>query len=547
MRSFCADRRFQPSVPGALSRRQADGDGTRSSAAEAGSRAVSRATVRTFGHALLLAVVVLPAMASAELRARLVEDIYPGPQDGLGQFRCGAGPWSDETCDDYFVAVGDGFVWLTANDGVTGNEPWRSDGTPDGTFQLADVYPGPMKGPVILPLSTTHRVVDGVLYFLGADGTHGRELWRSTGTQAGTSLLADVNPGEYGSHPRLPISYHGALFFSARSPGIGRELWTSDGTAEGTRLFLDLAPGDYHSQPRSSDPGGFVVSRGLLFFFASADPDPALLWRSDGTRAGTTVLRSFEQPRRPRSLDAVGGKLLLGIVYLQSYRLYEVDHDSGELRWVRRVTEGSPWGPWATVVAGETLFLQIPARDLRTSTLWRSDGTTAGTFSLAAMDIDGPLAVIGGDRVFFRGVTAGTGSEPWVSDGTLAGTRLLRDVLPGPESSEAQDPTVWQGDTYFVADDGVHGRELWATDGTREGTRPALETIPGPASLDPRHLAATETRLFFAGADNVHGRELWAVEDLSGGPTDIPTLGPWGALALATGLGLMALARLRRR
>src|SRR5688572_7448707 len=39
------------------------------------------------------------------------------------------------------------------------------------------------------------------IFFMGEDGTTGLELWKSDGTAAGTALVREINPGPDGSHP----------------------------------------------------------------------------------------------------------------------------------------------------------------------------------------------------------------------------------------------------------------------------------------------------------------------------------------------------------
>ena len=56
--------------------------------------------------------------------------------------------------------------------------------------------------------------------------------------------------------------------------------------------------------------------------------------------------------------------------------------------------------------------------------------------------------------------------ELWRSDGTAAGTVLVKDIHPGPEHSHPQGLTEASGTLFFWADDGIHGYELWKSDGT---------------------------------------------------------------------------------
>jgi ELWxxDGT repeat protein len=80
-----------------------------------------------------------------------------------------------------------------------------------------------------------------------------------------------------------------------------------------------------------------------------------------------------------------------------------------------------------------------------------------------------PVAV--GAQAFFVEQLQNTGEELWVSDGTEQGTRLVRDIRPGPADSHIDQLQAGDdGRVYFLADDGSWGLELWRSDGTEAGT-----------------------------------------------------------------------------
>src|SRR5262245_8146414 len=120
---------------------------------------------------------------------------------------------------------------FSANDGASGAELWKTDGTEAGTVRVKDINPG---AGTATPLFFTP--FNGVLYFLASDGTTGLELWKTDRTEAGTVRVKDINPGAGNS---VPLSLgsailNGTLYFTANDGVSGTELWKTDGTEAGT-------------------------------------------------------------------------------------------------------------------------------------------------------------------------------------------------------------------------------------------------------------------------------------------------------------------------
>src|SRR5688500_16423639 len=78
-----------------------------------------------------------------------------------------------------------------------------------------------------------------------------------------------------------------------------------------------------------------------------------------------------------------------------------------------------------------------------------------------------------------EGPNGTNGPEVWRTDGTPAGTTLVKDIRPGAADSLPRSFLVAGSTLYFVADDGAHGEELWKSDGTSAGTLLVRDLRPG--------------------------------------------------------------------
>ncbi|MFN8479359.1 MAG: ELWxxDGT repeat protein [Kouleothrix sp.] len=458
-----------------------------------------------------------------------------------------------------FIPFQGGMVF-TAQDNRHGLELWKSDGTTAGTMLLKDVQPGPVGS-----TSYEHeKVAIGQTLFFGADdGSSGFELWRSDGTPGGTFLIKDIYPGPTGSYPSQFTVFHNTLFFVASdgSPG-GKALWKSDGSASGTVLVKAT----YDGPDMWSGVGGTVVVGEQLFFTGDDLAHGRELWVSDGTTAGTHLVKDIvpgSAESLPGSLVNVQGTLFFGTELGQ---LWKSDGTEVGTMMIAPVVMQSP------IVMGSTLFFRGIANN--TPGLWKSDGTPAGTVQIDTADpVDS--AVIGNtlyylahtpqngwglrkitaqsasmeaiadftnndgytpaglmavnSRLYVTVGTAQTGWELWTSDGTAAGTTLLKDIFPGSTSSSPHDLTNINGTLYFGAADSDDGQALWASDGTTAGTRRIISIDPSlPRSSYPTNLVAEANRLFFTADDVTHGQELW-VSDGTGAGTTVLDSNPTGA------------------
>ena len=113
----------------------------------------------------------------------------------------------------------------------------------------------------------------------------------------------------------------------------------------------------------------------------------------------------------------------------------------------------------------------------------------------------------------FTASTATYGNEYWITDGTNAGTYMLKDIRPGFASSAVNTTSVVSGDMIYmiVVDSSIQSYSLWRTDGTSAGT---LRLMKFPSSMTPPNLSTNEIsgangRCVFS-YGNSNNKELWA-------------------------------------
>ena len=336
------------------------------------------------------------------------------------------------------------------------------------------------------------------------------------------TLVKDIGPGPEGNLGEFSSAdVAGRLYFGAADSTHGRELWESDGTAAGTRLVKDIYPGS-----RSSDPWSLAEVGGELLFSAHQRTQGSWLWKSDGTKAGTTLVRDVGCCLR--IVDVAGTAFLEGYDRQHGFELWKSDGTPPARSSSRTSTQvARARTPLSSRELGDTLFFQ--ANDgTHGEELWKSDGTAprheAGqghqsrellgdpfplgtwrersSFSAAArwwaLEVRrdrsgnnagqrrrGPEFAAVGRELFFEGFDSSHG----VSSGSpTARRREQSSSRTSTLATGARFPCrsgTWPGTLFFEAYDPVHGRELWKSDGTRAGTTLVKDIIPGRAGGKP--------------------------------------------------------------
>jgi ELWxxDGT repeat protein len=132
--------------------------------------------------------------------------------------------------------------------------------------------------------------------------------------------------------------------------------------------------------------------------------------------------------------------------------------------------------------------------------------------SNSSLDSNYPLPITAvGNTLYFVAEDGVNGYELWKSNGTAAGTTLLKDILPGSgfPYTYPSSPVALGNTLYFNADDGVNGRELWKSDGTTAGTTLLKDIYTGsnfgfPNSSYPSNLTAVGNTLYFSAYGGVN-------------------------------------------
>lgn len=411
-------------------------------------------------------------------------------------------------------AYANGLLFFEADDGIHGKELWVSDGTSAGTRLVKDINPGSNAGN---PWYMT--AMDNVAYFRATDGVNGVHLWRSDGTEEGTWMVKNLSD-EGTSEPYDFLVHNGEIYF--KTYGGSMSLWRSDGSTEGTVKIANI-----WSEKGGRTHNEDLTSLGNLVVFTGEDYEHGIeLWISDGTPDGTHMVSDIKP-----GISSSGPDSLTALSNYVFFRANDGIH--GNELWVSDGTSdgtflidikpgvGSSWPHYFFEYDGHLLFgADGWVEHSSTGELWKTDGTAAGTLQIKEIwpgpcgsgpygfvELGGVVLFVVKDQLYAADYL-GHG-ELWTTDGTSDGTTILADVREGYKGSRPFELTRLGNYIFFQADDGIHGAELWMTDGSAEGTVLVADIVDGPDGSFPHYIFVGGDTLYFCANDGQTGVELW--------------------------------------
>ena len=458
----------------------------------------------------------------------------------------------------------------------------------DGTSQLY-LLDGPDGKPMILndaigrPIGNAYGTVliNGSLYFY----THAEAsttYYRMTlADRVVTDLGTFPSPGANGGEPSFTQVAGGVIFFHV-DPDYQRHVYVTDGTAASARLLLLL--------PQQYSPQRMIKFGAHAFIEFGYDPDTESVYGvSDGTEAGSKVMFPTDGSIGIFARSALGSELIVYSITGQKTTDYVLDGATATLTPLRERVPTLPAGNVTTYASGQgyTYFISSvlrtddqlgridPATNLaesvvslnplgdstfavslqvfddlifyrrydpitRLNSLYRTDGTQAGTLRLLT-DITassfngfslGEVVPTASGIYYFLADRPASGTELWRTDGTRAGTYLLKDVYPGPRSAEIDQLVAFGNGVLFVGESAEFGRELFYSDGTAGGTSVLADLNERESSSFPNDFFTFNDTLYFSATTGCTGYELFKTGGTAAVPHCLLILSPVVNLAL---------------
>lgn len=356
-------------------------------------------------------------------------------------------------------------------------------------------------------------------YYFTANLNGKYPLFYSDGTEAGTGALAEDVKTYVNWNITERAEVNNILVFAGDTSAEGLELWKTDGTDAGTLLLKDI-----HSGSGDSKPEDFFTNadKSLLFFSAKTANEGRELWVTDGTEAGTKMLNDFH--------SGTSGDNFENLIELNGNVYFSINSEV----WV---TDGTPENTTKLldsngrgfIILNDELFF------IADRSYYKTDGTVSGTVKVTPNNFGvewRSFPIVYKNEIYFGGGLLDNNGqidrqELWKTNGKENGTVIVKDINPNARysGSLAARFAVVGEELLFFAQTEENGPRLWKTDGTEAGTMQASYSVQGTTGFNiaPDLKGVFKDQLLIiANANNGLGKELYVYKN-SGTTASIKT------------------------
>lgn len=302
--------------------------------------------------------------------------------------------------------------------------------------------------------------LNSVTYFVAQTDSHGKELWRTDGTQDGTYMVQDLHTGSRSGIGSELIAYNGAVYFRGNTDTRGTALWRLENEQNGPEFVINVRNLDTDN----SGPSDFFTLNGDLFFhaLAAASAPPGYvgrIFRTDGTAEGT---------QQAFALNPYGSDAYMNEITLFDGRYFFPGATGtvaqGGYGYELAVTNGTEIGTYMVADINQTSLLSSESR-------------------IDEMTVVNDLLIFSAnDAVDDDGDEDTYNEELWISDGTTEGTAMLKNLSLGSTNIRQIESIGDRAYISLIMSEESSERELWTTTGSAESLE-KIGTHPGSLNL----------------------------------------------------------------
>jgi ELWxxDGT repeat protein len=275
-----------------------------------------------------------------------------------------------------------------------------------------------------------HTAVNNTLFFVADDGINGEELWKTDGTEKGTIIVKNIGFEHFRSFPKELTHLNGMLYFTANDEKHGNELWKSDGTELGTVLVKDINKGKSSSQPSL-----LTAYNQQLYFVVNENGLYSTIWQSNGSESGTISVAKIQQGNDKIKISSLvpAGRFMFLIGEINGkLALWSLEKGNNQLTFIKVFETKAYENKEAFSTINESLVFAA-CNEKNNEELWISDGTKEGTKLLKEILIGAKPSspkhfFKHQDKVYFSVNNTKNEAELWQTDGSLNGTKLIKKI-----------------------------------------------------------------------------------------------------------------------